>query len=331
MRRARWRQPWAALAGLVGLVAIETAAQARPAAATGRVLLEDRRGQRPVPGAWVTLHRIGRDGAGPVDSVRTDADGRYRIAFAARGDSAARYVATAMRGGVAYPSGTVTPGRDADITVYDTVAADAHVGTASRHIVVSGPDANGVRTIVEVLAIENAGTATLMPRVTGTWRSALPADAQNHRIDDADFAPDAVSFDSGYVRVNAPLAPGIRRLSVSYQLPPGARRVAFHLPDSIAQMELLIDDSLANVSGRGVHEEAPAAAEGRVFRRFAGHDLAGGTTIELALSHDARPRWMSHNALVVGGVIAAMLASLALALSRARSPSPPLAGGVSPD
>jgi len=45
---------------------------------SGRVL----RGGRdtvPLANAWVQLHRLARESTGPVDSVRSDARGRYRL------------------------------------------------------------------------------------------------------------------------------------------------------------------------------------------------------------------------------------------------------------
>ena len=37
----------------------------------------------PVANVWVTLHRVAAVGAGPMDSTRTGADGRYAFAFRA--------------------------------------------------------------------------------------------------------------------------------------------------------------------------------------------------------------------------------------------------------
>ena len=50
-----------------------------------------RKGQDPIANQWVVLHRVGRDRAGPVDSTRTTADGRFHIRYRATGDSSALY------------------------------------------------------------------------------------------------------------------------------------------------------------------------------------------------------------------------------------------------
>ena len=39
----------------------------------------------PVPAAWVVLHRVGPDRAGPLDSVRSDSRGRYAFRYTRTG------------------------------------------------------------------------------------------------------------------------------------------------------------------------------------------------------------------------------------------------------
>ena len=68
----------------------------------GRIARPDASGDRPVAGAWVTLHRVGPDAAGPVDSMRTGADGRYAFRYRATGDTLAVYFVSTNRGGVNY-------------------------------------------------------------------------------------------------------------------------------------------------------------------------------------------------------------------------------------
>ena len=62
-----------------------TADQAPPSLAprtvSGRVVRPGRSGMITVGQAWVTLHRVAADSSGPVDSVRTDANGRYSIHY----------------------------------------------------------------------------------------------------------------------------------------------------------------------------------------------------------------------------------------------------------
>ena len=73
---------------------------AQTVSVSGRVL----RGGRdtvPLPNAWVVLHRVTREGGGPLDSVRTDARGRYRIPLRVD-DTTGVYVVSAWYDSLAY-------------------------------------------------------------------------------------------------------------------------------------------------------------------------------------------------------------------------------------
>ena len=60
----------------------------------------DSTGMGPTPGVWVTLHRVARESAGPIDSVRTDAAGRYRFRYTPFGTSDAVYFASTTYAGI---------------------------------------------------------------------------------------------------------------------------------------------------------------------------------------------------------------------------------------
>src|SRR4051794_21344112 len=59
-----------------------------PRTVRGRVVRPGRNGMVTVPQAWVTLHRVAPDSSGPVDSVRSDASGRYSIRYKPAGGEA---------------------------------------------------------------------------------------------------------------------------------------------------------------------------------------------------------------------------------------------------
>ena len=90
--------------------------------------------------AWVTLHRVAADSSGPVDSVRTDANGRYSIRYKPAGGDAV-YFASSTYSGVAYFTAPLPPrdatGDDGEITVFDTTSAPVRIQTRGRHLVVS--------------------------------------------------------------------------------------------------------------------------------------------------------------------------------------------------
>jgi hypothetical protein len=50
----------------------------------------------PVSSAWVVLHRVGPDRAGPIDSVQSDARGRFSFNYERTGSADAVYFVSAM-------------------------------------------------------------------------------------------------------------------------------------------------------------------------------------------------------------------------------------------
>src|SRR5687767_3881562 len=85
----------------------------------GRVLRAAATAPVPVTGQWVVLHRVGSDHSAPLDSVRTDRAGRYRIRYTLTGDPDALYFVSSRYSGIAYFSPPLrTPtvrGGDADV------------------------------------------------------------------------------------------------------------------------------------------------------------------------------------------------------------------------
>ena len=74
---------------------------------------------------WVVLHEVSMGGGGqPVDSTRTDARGAYTVPLR-QPDSAAIYVVSSWRAGIAYFTEPIVPGRGATASLrplhlYDT-------------------------------------------------------------------------------------------------------------------------------------------------------------------------------------------------------------------
>ncbi|HLQ58523.1 MAG TPA: hypothetical protein VK113_03330, partial [Gemmatimonadales bacterium] len=82
------------------LVGIPTALFSQAVSVSGRVL----RGGRdsvPLANAWVLLHRLARESTGPVDSVRSDARGRYRLQVRSP-DSTSGYAVSVWYDSIAY-------------------------------------------------------------------------------------------------------------------------------------------------------------------------------------------------------------------------------------
>jgi hypothetical protein len=146
---------------------------------------------RPLAGAWVVLHRVGRGSAGPIDSIRSDARGRYAFQYRTTADSAV-YFASSMYSGVAYftaPLATSDVRDDAAaITVFDTSSAGAGLATRSHHVIVFASTDKRTRRISEVFWLENTSASTRVASRSGpAWATQLPEAADGARVDDGNI------------------------------------------------------------------------------------------------------------------------------------------------
>jgi hypothetical protein len=283
----------------------------------GRVVRGTREGQQPVANQWVVLHRVGPDRAGPLDSTRTAADGRFSIRYRESGDTSALYFASTSYGGVAYFTsplrGPAVRGDDATLTVFDTTSGPVAIKVGGRHIIVGGVQANGHRPIGEVFDLQNDSTVTVIARdsMTPFWRTELPAAAVGFQLNsNGDLAPGAISHRGTTVGLLAPLSPGIRQFAFTYELPSSAfpLRIAIDRPTGV--LEVLVQEPTARVDGAKLRETAPVSEDGRTFRRFLGQDLSAGTILRVDVPRLIGPE----REKVYFGVASALLAAMLVAL-----------------
>jgi hypothetical protein len=283
---------------------------------------------RPVSGVWVVLHRVGRGGGGPLDSVRSDARGAYAFRFQ-RGPDSAVFFASAAYLGVTYftpPfSSASTTGDAAAITVYDTTSSAAPVRTRGRHVVVFGGDSAGLRQVAEVFWLENATHRTRVPlREKPSWSSLLPDGVNNVHVEQGDVAPSAVQTADGRVAVFAPVAPGLRQLHVSYTVPVGRFPLTFPVGDTTTVLEVLIEGVTGDASGAGLEAQQGTVVEERAFQRFVARDVARGATFVVTLPAETVGLKTWYVAGVVGLAAIALVFAFArtAGIMRARRPIP---------
>jgi hypothetical protein len=289
----------------------------------GRVLRPAERDLLPVRGIWVTLHRVGPDRAGPLDSVRTNARGAYEFHYAQSGDDRAMYFVAASFGGVAYfTPPLVAPtvrGEPAEIVVYDTSSLNIPISVRGRHVVISAAGVDAARSVMEVYELANDSTVTrVSPSATSaaTWIGLLPEDARNARAGEADVPHEAVSFDSGRVKVFSPLPPGIKQLAYSYTLSAGSFPLSIPLRVATDVYEVLIEDPSGSARGAKLAEVDPVTVDGRRFRRFLAHNVEPNAVAVIDIPRAAsglNPRYVVALTLLLGG---AMLLALARAFRR---------------
>jgi hypothetical protein len=283
----------------------------------GRVVRGTREGQQPVANQWVVLHRVGPDRAGPLDSTRTAANGRFSIRYRESGDTSALYFASTSYGGVAYFTSPlrapVVRGDDATLTVFDTTSGPVAIKVGGRHVIVGAVQPNGRRSVGEVYDLENDSTVTLVARdsMSPLWRTQLPAQALEFQVNTSGgLAPGAVSQRGSSVGLFAPLSPGIRQFAFTYELPSNAFPLTLPIDRATGVLEVLVQDPSARVDGVKLRETAPVSADGRTFRRFLGQDLSAGTAIRIDIPHLIG----AEREKVYFGVAAALLAAMVVAL-----------------
>jgi hypothetical protein len=281
----------------------------------------------PAPGVWVTLHRVGAGSAGPLDSTRTDAAGRYTIRYPrADGDSAVFFV-SARYATITYFSAPIQAGHvtgdAAQLVVYDTTSRTDQLRLRGRHVIVGALDSTRRHPVVEVFEVANEGEATVVSDGTRpTWQMAVPAQAQDFRLVSGEISPEAVTADSAAVRVFAPIAPGIKQLSFSYSMPIAGFPMTLPLGAPSPLLEVLVEGGEGSASGAALAPSDTVQIEGRTFRRFLASDAPASGVVRITMPAPPADR---RRVYVVGILLAVgLLMLLALGRSVRRPVATPL-------
>ena len=301
-----------------------------PRSVAGRIIRPSAQASVAVPGVWVTLHRVGRDTAGPLDSARSDGAGRYSFRYRTFGSPEAIYFVSAMYGGIAYFSeplhhDEVRDG-EGEITVFDTSSTAPPPTVRGRHVIVGAVDSAERRTVIEVYELANDGDHTLVGAEGGqrpTWTAVLPRGARDVKGGQGDVSAEAIVADDGRVRVFAPFAPGIKQLSYSYTLPVASFPLSLPLERPTTVLEVLVEEPTATAAAPRLTPVDPVSVDGRTFKRFLAQDApaSGVLAIDVPRVAGARMRQLALWALV-GALGVAMLLSLARAFTRRPSGAP---------
>lgn len=279
----------------------------------------------PVPGAWVTLHRLGSDQAAPLDSVRADPRGRYEFNFRRLGDERAIYFVSASYGGIAYFTPplvhSTVRGAEAEIAVFDTTSAHVPISVRGYHVIVSAVDASALRTVTEVYELANDSSVTRVARPGpggAVWSAAFPPQATEFQVSQGDIPSTAVRFEDGRALVYAPIAPGLKQLSFSYSLPAAVFPLSIPLEGPTQVFEVLIEEEKGSVTGANLKETAPVALEQRSFRRFLGSDVPANAVSVIDLPAASARRDIDSRFMValILTIASAMVFALARALRR---------------
>jgi hypothetical protein len=288
----------------------------------GRVMRPVVTGETPVPGIVVTIHRVGADSSGPIDSVRTDAHGAYRFEYRRWGNPDAIYFCAAVYQGIAYFSApmraAVVRGGEAEIVVFDTTSSPVRFTVQGHHYVISGPRPTGLRDIVEVYEISNDTVVTAIGRdsLAAVWSAPLPAGFRNFTAANGDVSASALRARNGRVELAAPFAPGVKQLSFTYALDARAFPLEITLDRPNALLEVLLEEPGAQVRAPSLRAQGTATTEGRTFKRFLAQNAPEGERVRIEVPSTAAAARSTVVLALLIGVGIAMVGALGIAYWR---------------
>jgi 5-hydroxyisourate hydrolase-like protein (transthyretin family) len=240
----------------------------------------------PVPDVRVVLHRVAEAAQGPVDSIHTGADGRFRFQLVR--DTAALYLLSARFHGIEYFSMPLDrapePGGEAvTLVVYDT-SSSAPVAVTARHVVIPRPGDDGTREVLDLVLLANTGHRTrVAPDSLGaSWSGPLPPRSEGLELGESDVSPDAVTRRGDSVIVSAPISPGEKQLAFQYHLPAGGRDVEIPVGSDPVTLNVLLEEAGGTVAGPGLEATDSQMIEGRSFRRWSG-DVPARAVVRVTL------------------------------------------------
>jgi hypothetical protein len=262
---------------------------AAQATSVSGVLRRGGTGGRPLAGRWVVLHQVTMREGGPVDSVRSDAVGRWRLRIGAV-DSLAVYVVSSLYAGLAYFSQPlrVTPGRAITaepLIVYDTSSTGPALRVQRRLVTISRPKSEGSRDVLELLEIDNrAPTTRIAPdSLRPVWAGAIPSEAIQFVVQSGDFSADAVERRGDRVMLFGPVQPnGLHQLSYGYVLPGSVAALALPVDQPLAELDLLLEDTLAGATGPGLQSGGVQEIETRFFSRYRADSVPADAVVRIA-------------------------------------------------
>jgi hypothetical protein len=315
-------------AGLVCGFGPAAAAQGRvPFLLAGRVVRVAGSDSIPLAGQVVVAHHVTPDVQGAIDSVRSDAAGRFRIVVA-RPDTGGAYMVSTKYRGIGYfgapvaDSERVTAGR-LTLAVFDTSSSGHSLFVAMRHLVVTTPEGGAMRRILDIVQVENPGTSTRVAADSAgaTWRLRLAPGVTDFQLGESDISPAAVRLDGDVVVVSAPFPPGAKQVLLSYSAPAGAKALVVPIGQMTARLEVMIEGGGASASGAGLRAAEPMAIDTRTFTRYTAEGVDGGASV--TLTFDAGGARGSYVWAIVLGAAVTLGAGAVVVLRRRGASSAP--------
>jgi hypothetical protein len=179
---------------------------------------------KPAAGTIVSLVQPGQGGMQTLASVKTDAEGKFRIDK--EGSGGGPTLVQAFFGGVLYnkvvPPGT--PGSGLEVDVYDSTNKPG-VAKVSQHFIVLQPGASEM-AVSEGILYQGDSQLTYNDAVNGSFRFYLPPEAKG-QVSVTINAPGGMPIQrpaektnqANVYKVNYPIKPGETRFDLNYTVP----------------------------------------------------------------------------------------------------------------
>jgi len=263
-----------------------------------------------VAGARVTLHRVTPKNPGAVDSLFSDAGGRFGFRIAP--DSGVVYLVSARWAGIEYFATPFVVHVDSPPPAVTVVVSDTSSTTpfrlVARHLIVSTPSPDGTRDVVELYVLENAGAVTRVSAQAGqpTWRAHLPRFAVNVRPGNSDFSADAVKFAGDLVALFAAIPPGQRDVEVDYEIPPNSPRFELPVDEDVPISNVVSADKGLRVAGGFTRSDT--VIDNKPYARWQG-SLAAGKPLVLEFGASGNSNWVVP---VLAGAMALVLVGVTI-------------------
>lgn len=229
----------------------------------------------------VVLHRVTPEEAGPVDSVRVEAGGRFRLPLPGTPvpGSGEVFFASVRYEGILYYGDAVTAPEQLEepyaIRAYPTRRAPPGglpLPIAVRNVFVDHGALGWELT--DLLEIRNDSSVTFVPGAQGepVWRYPLPTGARGARAGRTDAGPQGIRFREGAVEVTGPIPPGGRLVVIQYDM----EEMEFSLPapGRTGVLEVLVREPAPALHLEGLaRQPSVELEEGSTYLRWAGEDL----------------------------------------------------------
>lgn len=183
---------------------------------------------KPASGATVTLFQTSQQGPQFINSVKTDAQGKFAFTEdVAPGRGGGPLLLQAVFGGVQYNK-MLTPGSATsavEIPVYDS-SKSAGEAKIDQHMILLEPGSDGTLTVSESYVFRNEGKTTWNDPDKGTLQFALPPAAQG-KVEVNALAPGGLPLrkapDPGpkpnTFKLDFPIKPGESRVDLQWSMP----------------------------------------------------------------------------------------------------------------